>query len=151
MEEWHQKLHNNTTPDDIVICEAYLAFLKSDIDISEYWRVLTEGGIDRARLESYERPIKQEPTPRPGQKVALIKDFQNYLKILKSVHSGADLIECIKTANKGLGGVSAALNYARVAQNGGGDAIQLLSACVDARHELRGAGLANPTDQEWTR
>ena len=151
MEEWHQKLHNNTTPDDIVICEAYLAFLKSDMDISEYWRVLTEGGIDRARLESYERPIKQEPTPRPGQKVALIKDFQNYLKILKSVHSGADLIECIKTANKGLGGVSAALNYARVAQNGGGDAIQLLSACVDARHELRGAGLANPTDQEWTR
>ena len=83
MEEWHQKLHNNTTPDDIVICEAYLAFLKSDMDISEYLRVLTEGGIDRARLESYERPIKQEPTPRPGQKVALIKDFQNYLKILK--------------------------------------------------------------------
>ena len=28
MEEWHQKLHNNTTPDDIVICEAYLAFLR---------------------------------------------------------------------------------------------------------------------------
>ena len=83
--------------------------------------------------------------------MALIKDFQNYLKILKSVHSGADLIECIKTANKGLGGVSPALNYARVAQNGGGDAIQLLAACVDARHELRGAGLANPSDQEWTR
>ena len=151
MEEWHQKLHNNTTPDDIIICEAYLAFLKSNMDISEYWRVLSEGGIDRARLESYERPILAEPTPRPTKKVALIKDFQNYLKILKSVHSGADLIECIKTANKGLGGVSPALNYARVAQNGGGDAIQLLAACVDARHELRGAGLANPSDQEWTR
>ena len=22
IEDWHQKLHNNTTPDDIVICEA---------------------------------------------------------------------------------------------------------------------------------
>ena len=43
MEEWHQKLHNNTTPDDIIICEAYLAFLKADMDLSEYWRVLGEG------------------------------------------------------------------------------------------------------------
>ncbi len=28
MEEWHQKLHNNTTPDDVPICQAYLAFLR---------------------------------------------------------------------------------------------------------------------------
>lgn len=21
MEEWHQKLHNNTSPDDVVICQ----------------------------------------------------------------------------------------------------------------------------------
>lgn len=28
MEEWHQKLHNNTTPDDVPICQAYLAFLE---------------------------------------------------------------------------------------------------------------------------
>ena len=30
LEEWHQKLHNNTTPDDIVICEAYLEFLSAN-------------------------------------------------------------------------------------------------------------------------
>lgn len=151
MEEWHQKLHNNTTPDDIVICEAYIAFLKADMDLSEYWRVLGEGGVTRERLESFERPIRQEPTPRPEIKVALIKDFLNYLKILKSVHSGADLIECIKACSKGLGGVSEALNYVRVAQNGGGDALQLLAACVEARHELRDAGLAQANDPEWTR
>ena len=29
MEDWHQKLHNNTTPDDVAICEAFIAFLKS--------------------------------------------------------------------------------------------------------------------------
>lgn len=28
MEEWHQKLHNNTTPDDVPICQAYIAFLE---------------------------------------------------------------------------------------------------------------------------
>ena len=30
--------------------EAYLAFLRADSDMSEYWRVLTEGGITRERL-----------------------------------------------------------------------------------------------------
>lgn len=24
MEEWHQKLHNNTSPDDVVICQVVL-------------------------------------------------------------------------------------------------------------------------------
>jgi len=151
MEEWHQKLHNNTTPDDIVICEAYIAFLKADMDLGEYWRVLGEGGVTRERLESFERAIRQEPTPRPEIKTALIKDFLNYLKILKSVHSGADLVDCIRACAKGLGGVSNALNYVRVAQNGGGDALQLLTACVEARHELRDAGLAKASDPEWTR
>jgi len=59
MEEWHQKLHNNTTPDDIVICEAYLAFTRADGDVGEYWRVLGEGGVTRDRLESFERPIRK--------------------------------------------------------------------------------------------
>jgi hypothetical protein len=27
LEQWHQKLHQNTTPEDVTICEAYLAFL----------------------------------------------------------------------------------------------------------------------------
>ncbi len=31
----------NTTPDDVHICEAYLAFLRSNGNNSEYWRVLT--------------------------------------------------------------------------------------------------------------
>lgn len=26
-EEWHQKLHNNTTPEDIPICEAVIKFI----------------------------------------------------------------------------------------------------------------------------
>lgn len=26
MEEWHQKLHNNTSPDDVVICQVIWSF-----------------------------------------------------------------------------------------------------------------------------
>ena len=100
MEEWHQKLHNNTTPDDIIICEAYLAFLKADMDLSEYWRVLGEGGIDRARLESLRAPILAEPSRVP-QKDFPHQRLPELSAILKSVHSGADLIECIKTAAPG--------------------------------------------------
>jgi hypothetical protein len=40
MEEWHQKLHNNTSPDDVVICEALLAYLRSGLDIKAYWATL---------------------------------------------------------------------------------------------------------------
>ena len=40
MEEWHQKLHNNSCPDDIVICQALIAYIESDLDLSKYWRTL---------------------------------------------------------------------------------------------------------------
>lgn len=50
MEEWHQKLHNNTTPDDVHICEAYLAFLESGGNKGAYWRVLSDAG-GAARLK----------------------------------------------------------------------------------------------------
>ena len=40
MEEWHQKLHNNTSPDDVVICQALIAYLEHDLDISRYWATL---------------------------------------------------------------------------------------------------------------
>ncbi|RMZ55539.1 hypothetical protein APUTEX25_000122 [Auxenochlorella protothecoides] len=44
MEQWHQKLHNNTTPDDVPICEAYLAFLESGGDQALSDRVVTTLG-----------------------------------------------------------------------------------------------------------
>lgn len=40
MEQWHQKLHNNTSPDDVVICEALLAYIDADLDIAAYWSTL---------------------------------------------------------------------------------------------------------------
>ncbi len=91
MEEWHQKLHNNTTPDDIVICEAYINFLKSEGDLGLFYKTLESGGVTRERMESFERAIVTPPDYVPHLKEGLIQDFENYLKILKSVHSGTDL------------------------------------------------------------
>jgi alpha-glucan,water dikinase len=62
MEEWHQKLHNNTSPDDVPICEALLKFIASDCDIKVYWDHLHANGIDAERMKSYDRQICSEPS-----------------------------------------------------------------------------------------
>jgi alpha-glucan,water dikinase len=80
-------LHNNTTPEDIPICEALLAYLKSGGNMGEYWRVLTNAGITRERLASYERKITEEPYVVASS----IGDFENYLAILKRMHSSDDM------------------------------------------------------------
>ncbi len=98
MEEWHQKLHNNATPDDIVICEAYLEFLRSDGKLDLFYKRLEEGGVPRKRLETYERPIISSPEFIPHLKDALIHDFEHFLGILREVHSGTDLGASINNA-----------------------------------------------------
>src|SRR5207245_1707237 len=97
-EEWHQKLHNNTTPDDIVICEAHLDFLRSDGDLNRFYQTLRDGGVTRERLESFERPIRTPPDFVPSLKGALIHDFEHFLKILKAVHAGTDLETAMNAA-----------------------------------------------------
>ena len=100
MEEWHQKLHNNATPDDIVICEAYLDFQKSGGDLEVFYKTLAAGGVTKERLESYERPIKSHPDFIADLKGPLIQDFENFLTILKAVHSGADLDTAAQAAER---------------------------------------------------
>jgi alpha-glucan,water dikinase len=98
MEEWHQKLHNNTTPDDVVICEAYLEFLRSDGNLDRFYERLEDSGVTKKILESYERPVKSHPDFIPHLKEALIRDFEHFLGILKEVHSGTDLGIAIQAA-----------------------------------------------------
>jgi alpha-glucan, water dikinase len=98
LEEWHQKLHNNTTPDDVVICEAYLGFLKSNGNLDEFYRILSASGVTRERLQSFERPIRSHPDFVPHLKEALTQDFEHFLGILKAVHSGTDLGTAINSA-----------------------------------------------------
>ena len=91
MEEWHQKLHNNTSPDDVPICEALLKFIAADCDISVYWAHLNANGITAERMASYDRKICSEPKFSREQYAGLTADLTEYLRTLKAVHSGADL------------------------------------------------------------
>ena len=62
MEDWHQKLHNNTTPDDVAICEAFIAFLKSGADRGAYWSVLSDAG--RCPLAAHEHGLQSVSAQR---------------------------------------------------------------------------------------
>ncbi|KAK4758856.1 hypothetical protein SAY87_020157 [Trapa incisa] len=107
MEEWHQKLHNNTSPDDVVICQALIDYINSDLDISVYWKTLNKNGITKERLLSYDRAIHSEPNFRRDQKDGLLRDLGSYMRTLKAVHSGADLesaiSNCMGYVSKGQG------------------------------------------------
>ncbi len=83
MEEWHQKLHNNSSPDDIVICKALLAYISSGLQLSAYWATLAEAGITRERLASYDRSITSEPHFKPEQCPGLKRDLEAYLATLQ--------------------------------------------------------------------
>jgi alpha-glucan,water dikinase len=107
VEQWHQKLHNNTTPDDIVICQAYLAFLKSNGDVRQFYQTLEAGKVTRDRLKSLDRPITFDPEFYPDKKDALLGEFENFLRILNSVHAGTDLESAAAAARSRL---DAALN-----------------------------------------
>ncbi|RMD53780.1 MAG: hypothetical protein D6828_04970, partial [Nitrospirae bacterium] len=138
MEEWHQKLHNNTTPDDIVICEAYLAFLRSDGDLDVFYKTCEAGGVSKERLRSYERPIVTDPDFVPHLKEALIKDFENYLKILKAVHAANDLEIALERAKDFLEGktVESINELLKHSKDPGSKIVELLQRLTDIREEI---------------
>mmetsp|Transcript_45605 Transcript_45605/g.105831 ORF Transcript_45605/g.105831 Transcript_45605/m.105831 type:complete len:1246 (-) Transcript_45605:265-4002(-) len=99
IEQWHQKLHTNSAPDDIAICCGYLAFLRSG-NPDDMWRVIwEEGGLTREDLgkmcqqgfadhtKSGAKGLNFTPVHLPN----MYNDMQNYLGLLKHVHGGSDL------------------------------------------------------------
>jgi alpha-glucan,water dikinase len=147
IEEWHQKLHNNTTPDDIVICQAYLAFLQSHGDRDAFYRVLERGGVPRQRLKSFERPIQTDPEYYGGQREDLIHDFANFLQILKSVHAGTDLDAAAAAARGRLGGgLNQKLDALLSFRQRGAAGEDLVAGLVAARVDLKGVLAASGDD-----
>ncbi|KAG2439142.1 hypothetical protein HXX76_004509 [Chlamydomonas incerta] len=108
MEEWHQKLHNNTSPDDVVICQALLDYIAAGLDITAYWRTLAAAGITAQRLASFDRAITSEPRFSGQQAAGLQRDLAAYLQTLQAVHGGDDLRSA----------VSAVLGYSSVDMKG---------------------------------
>jgi len=99
IEQWHQKLHTNSAPDDIAICSGYLAFLSSG-NPDDMWRVIYEmAGITREDLgkmcqtgfadhtKSGAKGLNFTPVHLPH----MYNDMQAYLGLLKHVHGGSDL------------------------------------------------------------
>lgn len=91
-EQWHQKLHNNTTPDDIGICEATIEFNKTN-NLQRFYEVLSSHGITRERLRTFERPITMDPFYAPH----LVNDLYSYLDLLKAVHGSTDLTQSVNS------------------------------------------------------
>eukprot|EP00271_Cylindrocystis_brebissonii_P010276 TRINITY_DN26421_c0_g1_i1.p1 TRINITY_DN26421_c0_g1~~TRINITY_DN26421_c0_g1_i1.p1 ORF type:complete len:1482 (-),score=381.52 TRINITY_DN26421_c0_g1_i1:676-5121(-) len=156
MEEWHQKLHNNTSPDDVVICQALLDYLYSNFDIDVYWQTLNSNGVTKERMRSYDRQICSEPKFRQDQKDGLIRDLKNYMKSLKAVHSGADLESAVaKCMGYSQGAMEDFMKSVEIHPIGGlsndlpgllqfvlehvedKQVVPLLQAILDARQELR--------------
>ncbi len=147
MEQWHQKLHNNTTPDDIVICEAYLAFLYNHGDLSRYFETLTAGGVTKERLANFDRPITNQPEWHPHLRDALLHDFGNYLRLLKSVHSATDLETAANSAGHLLdGGARDALNFIRHQFRNPGTSVTDLVASISAARKNVVARLEHEAD-----
>ncbi|WP_193214311.1 phosphohistidine-like domain-containing protein [Luteolibacter marinus] len=140
MEQWHQKLHNNTTPDDIVICEAFLAFLHANGDPARYHETLQAGGVTPERLASLERPITMDPEWHPHLKDGLLHDFGHYLMLLKSVHSGTDLFTAIRSGGHLLEGTTRdTLEWVlHNFQNPDAETTSLVKAGTIARQRLHG-------------
>eukprot|EP00181_Compsopogon_caeruleus_P005083 CAMPEP_0184687942 /NCGR_PEP_ID=MMETSP0312-20130426/28060_1 /TAXON_ID=31354 /ORGANISM="Compsopogon coeruleus, Strain SAG 36.94" /LENGTH=1305 /DNA_ID=CAMNT_0027144575 /DNA_START=67 /DNA_END=3984 /DNA_ORIENTATION=+ len=95
MEQWHQKLHNNTNPDDVIICDGLMAFWSSFGNIEEYRRVLRENGLTSQRLAGYEQPITVEPDYVPHIRDTMLHELGCYGHLLRQVHLGTDLFSCV--------------------------------------------------------
>lgn len=96
-------------------------------------------GIDRERLESFDRPIKVEPQDYPDKRGGLINDFRNYLGILKACHSGADLNASAEAAGGRLpGGAKGHLGYV-LSHQGDHVILPLVEHAVAARAEIASA------------
>eukprot|EP00898_Chlorokybus_atmophyticus_P007825 jgi/Chlat1/8043/Chrsp73S00600 len=128
LEQWHQKLHTNTTPEDIAICEAYLTYLHT-ANMDEFYRVLWDsGGVSRERLATMDHPITSWPVHLPhmipdfqvnvpyllaytdlsrctllGQPLTAL-NLQHFLWILKGVHAGTDMDTMVEMSKGSLDG-----------------------------------------------
>ncbi|PQQ07713.1 alpha-glucan water dikinase 2 isoform X2 [Prunus yedoensis var. nudiflora] len=158
MEEWHQKLHNNSSPDDVIICEALLNYIKSGFRVDVYWKTLNTNGLTKQKLASYDRPIVSEPHFRADTKEGLIHDLTAYLKTLKAVHSGADLESAIEVL---LPQIRLMISQARInyvcdlspklqeclkfvkVHLGDEDIVRLMEKLLESRIELRPVLIAN--------
>jgi alpha-glucan, water dikinase len=102
--QWHQKLHSNTTRDDIAIGEAYLHFLRGGGDWNDFWWYLWEHHkLSKEDLAAMKAGWRTNGITGPAQHLPhLIPAFEHLLWIIKVAHSGADLDAAAAMARGGI-------------------------------------------------
>lgn len=134
MEQWHQKLHNNTSPDDVIICDALLAFWHGNGDLSAYWNVINSNGLTRERMASYEQPITTEPDFPGHIKDTMIHELSRYGELLKQVHLGTDLNSIVGRCQDFMdGGTREHVNGFMFARSSGTSITDVLRSVAHAR------------------
>lgn len=109
IEDWHQKLHTNCAPDDIIIAEAYINFLESG-DPDAYWGYLKGHGLSWEYMSSIGGGKGSANSGLAGMCATpmhlpqLIGDIKHLRWTLMQVHGGADLDFMIFKAKDGLDG-----------------------------------------------
>lgn len=134
MEQWHQKLHNNTSPDDVIICDALLAFWHGNGDLSAYWSVINSNGLTRERMASYEQQITAEPDFPGHIKDTMIHELSRYGELLKQVHLGTDLNSIVDRCQGFMdGGSREQVNGFMFARSSGASVTDILRSVAHAR------------------
>lgn len=90
--QWHQKLHSNTTVDDIYICEAYLHFLHTG-NWDDFWTHLYDNhSLTREDLASMKAGWRTEGILGPGNHLPqLINPMKHFYWILRITHGGGNM------------------------------------------------------------
>ena len=91
--QWHQKLHSNTTVDDIYICEAYLHFLHTG-NWDDFWTHLYDNhGLTREDLASMKAGWKNDTgiTGPAMHLPQLINPMKHLYWILRITHGGGNM------------------------------------------------------------
>ena len=94
LQQWHQKLHSNTTVDDVYICEAYIHFLEGPGKWEDFWKYLADNhNLGREDLANMKAGWKNNdgilgPANHLPQ---LINPMKHFLWILKTTHGGGNM------------------------------------------------------------
>jgi hypothetical protein len=90
--QWHQKLHSNTTVDDIYICEAYLHFLHTG-NWDDFWTHLWENHqLTRDDLAAMKAGWRTDGILGPGNHLPqLINPMKHFYWILRVTHGGGNM------------------------------------------------------------
>lgn len=137
MEQWHQKLHNNTSPDDVIICDALITYWKGNGDLGAYWNVILSNGLTRERMASYEQPITTDPDFKGHIKDTMLHELGRYGDLLRQVHLGTDLNFLVGRCQGVLeGGVRGEVNHFMHLRHHGSALLDLLHEVAKVRTSL---------------